>query len=93
MKVALFTGDARRPRTGDRDYLSMHDVLALAEHDPRRPLLRVLLVPDDFDLAQLHGAGWGDAQLTSVVDAPYESSLPEGARWVLLGPGDPWPVV
>lgn len=93
MKVALFHGNVLRPRTGNRDYLSLDEILALPAHDPRRPLLRVLLVPDDFDLGLLHGSDWDDAPAADNAGDPYESSLPAGAYWVLLGPGDPWPVV
>lgn len=93
MKVALFRGDVSQPRTGDRDYLSMDQILTLATWDPRRPLMWVLLVPDDFDLRELRGDDWNDAPAEHNAGDVYESSLPPGARWVMFGVGDEWPVI
>ena len=96
MKVAWFQGDIERPETewvngGRAEFLSMEQILALPFTDPRRPCLRLLLVPDDFDLAQMWGDDWNDAPADCNAGEPYDDTLPPGAKWVTLGAGDYFP--
>jgi len=92
MKVAWFQGDVEKPEFGSfyeyREYLSMEQILALPDDSPRRPRLRILLVPDDFDLSQMWGDDWDDAPADCNAGDPYDDRLPADHVWLEFYVGD-----
>jgi hypothetical protein len=87
MKVGWFQGDAQIPDT--LDDLTQDQIMAMARHDERAPILRVLLVPDYFDITHLSGDDWNDAPADCNASRPYDP--PPGSLWLDIRLGDPWP--
>jgi hypothetical protein len=86
VKIAWFEGDVRVP-AHDRSWLAMDEVVLLADTD-ESPQLRILLVPDDFDLSAMRGDDWNDRPAEHNAERPYAESLPTAARWLELRLGD-----
>lgn len=89
MRLAWFQGDIKRPDT--LEPMSMDEILALPDGDPRRPTLTLLLVPDDYDLSNMSGDDWDDRPADCNAEEPTPSTLPHGAVWLEIRAGDPFP--
>lgn len=91
MKIAWFEGNCQVPEEQYQPWMTQDEIMALAEGDARRPILRLLLVPDGTDLTSLRGDDWNDAPADCNAGSPYDNSLPDGSRWLYVRLGDEWP--
>lgn len=89
MKVGWFQGDAQK--TEDDSWLSQDEIMALPKSSDRRPCLRILLVPDNFDITLLGGDDWNDSPADCNAGPP--NNEPTGSVWLDLYLGDRWPII
>ena len=86
MKVAWFEGSCV-----EGGYRSMDEIIASSPGFDA-PYLRLLLVPDDFDLSTMRGDDWNDRPAFCNAGEPYSDSLPDGAQWWTLMIGQTVPL-
>lgn len=93
-RVAWFSGRADEQEAvpgGSAMFLSQDTLLSLPPDDPRRPRLRILLIPANTDLSEVSGDDWNDAPADCNASEPY--TWPEGSVWLDIRLGDttePW---
>jgi len=88
VKIAWFRGDVHENEAWDGSAYSLEELLAMPRDDPRAPVLRILLVPDDADTSGLWGDDWNDRPANCNAGDPYERTYPPGAIMVEAHVGD-----